>query len=64
MSLWKQIEDLHYRQHKAVEVVLDTRRDGNLSIDKMELIDEMVVEFVNVTEELDKALGELERAIV
>jgi len=64
MSIWKQIEDLHYRQHKAVEVVLDTRRDGDLTIDKMELIDEMVIEFVEVTEELNKALGELEMAII
>ncbi|BCN94108.1 hypothetical protein THMIRHAM_18930 [Thiomicrorhabdus immobilis] len=64
LPIWKKVEDLHYRQHKAVKVVLDTRADGELTFDKIELIDEMVGEFVAVTELLDAALEELEGVIL
>ena len=63
LPVWKKVEELHYRQHQAVKVVLETRSDGDLDINKMELIDEMVNEFVSVTELLDGALGELEQAV-
>jgi len=63
-SVWRNIEDLHYRQHNAVKTVLDTRSKGALTVEKMELIDELVVEFVTVTEQLDEALGELERMLL
>jgi len=64
LPIWKTVEDLHYRQHRAVKVVLDTRDEGELTIERMELIDEMVAEFVAVTENLDKALAELEKALI
>jgi len=63
-SVWRNIEDLHSRQHNAVKTVLDTRSKGALTVEKMELIDELVVEFVTVTEQLDDALGELERTLL
>lgn len=59
LPIWQKVEDLHYRQHRAVKIVLDSRKEGELTPDKMELIDEMVAEFVSVTEELDQALEEL-----
>ena len=61
LPIWKIVEDLHYRQHNSVKIVLTTRDEGDLNIDRMELIDEMVQEFVSVTEELDSALGQLEQ---
>ncbi|WP_040727708.1 methyl-accepting chemotaxis protein [Thiomicrorhabdus sp. Kp2] len=64
LNVWRQIEDLHYRQHKAVESILELRRDGGLTLDKLELIDELIVDFESVTEQLDTSLGELENAIV
>ena len=61
LPIWKKVEDLHYRQHRAVKIVLENRSEDEIDLDKTELADEMIVEFVEVTELLDQALAQLEK---
>ena len=57
-----EVRELHDRQHNLVKLVLDCRDAKSLPKDfsTLELQDEMLNEFVDVTEKLDLRLGELE----
>jgi len=61
LPLWKNIVDLHSRQHHTVQMVLELRNQSTeLSLSELDMIDEMIKEFIGITVELDKALAALE----
>jgi len=61
LPTWKRAMDLHVRQHQTVKLVLEARnQEGSMQLAELDMIDDMIAEFIEITDQLEVALGALE----
>lgn len=65
LPIWSEMDKLHHKQHEMVHQALEIRANmtGIANVKEREQLDHFMDEFVEVTNQLDSALGELERQI-
>ncbi len=64
LPVWQKIKALHVQQHQRVEDALNIRRQTHsLTLTELDQIDDLIRQYLQVTDELDKELGELEHQL-